>query len=131
MNQEEAGSTGATEGRPVRAPWNSRRITAEQLRRVGRAMDVPTTASTDEVRVMIEAKLTELGREPRNVQILLEPSSKISLQDESGEFLVVEPELVEERPATQEDGTLSSDEEDLEDDIETHPGSTARGPDGE
>ena len=41
----------------ARLPLNSKRITTEQIKRVGRALGVPTDASVDEVRVMIEGKL--------------------------------------------------------------------------
>ena len=47
------------EGLRARLPLNSKRLTAEQIKRVGRALDVPTDASVDEVRVMVEGKLRD------------------------------------------------------------------------
>ena len=43
----------------ARPPLNSRHLTAEQIKRVGRALGVPTNASVDEVCVMIEGKLRD------------------------------------------------------------------------
>ena len=55
-------------------------------------MDVPTTASAVVVLQMIEAKLTEEGRDPRNVQVLLsgtQPGQEITLEDETGTILEI------------------------------------------
>lgn len=87
----------------VRLPLNSRRLTAVQLKRVGEALGVPTAAAAEEVRQMIEAKLAEDEHEPRNVQVVLEdssPNSGLTLQDDGGTFLVIQPE---ERPLQLED----------------------------
>ena len=45
-------------------PLNSKRLTAAHLKRLVRALDVPTTAAGDEIRQMVEGKLSEAGREP-------------------------------------------------------------------
>ena len=77
-----------------RLPLNSKRLSSQCIKRIGNALGTPTTASTAEVHQMIEAKLEENGHEPRNVQVLLNPLSqatKIILEDESGEFLIVDP----------------------------------------
>ena len=74
-------------------PLNSKRLTAEYLKRLARALDVPTTAAGDEIRQMVEGKLVDKGREPRNAQVVLRgatPQSAFALQDEEGEFLIVE-----------------------------------------
>ena len=52
-------------------PLNSRRLTAEILSRIARALDLPTTASVEETRQLIEGMLGE-EHEPRNVQVELE-----------------------------------------------------------
>lgn len=91
---------------PLRAPLSSQRMTANWLRRIGSAIDLPTTAFTVELLQMIETKLTEQGHDSRNVQVVSKdgtPKSRISLQDEKGEFLVIEPkeegELDDQQPS--------------------------------
>lgn len=72
-------------------PLNSRRLTIAQIKRIGAALELPVSASTDEIRMMIEGRLTEDGREPRNVHVYLFEDSSIKLLDESGVFLTVTP----------------------------------------
>ena len=71
-------------------PLNSRRLTAAHLRHIAGAMGLPSTGSADEVRQLIEGKLGD-EREVRNVQVVLEESSflsvKLSLTDGEGVFL--------------------------------------------
>ena len=43
----------------TRLPLNSRHLTVEQIKWVGRAVGVPTDASVDVVHVMIEGKLRD------------------------------------------------------------------------
>ena len=50
-------------------------------------MGVPTEAATDEIRQMIEGKLAESEREPRNIQVVVIGESSLALWDENGEFL--------------------------------------------
>lgn len=45
-------------------PLNSKCLTAAHLKRLAMALEVPTTAASDEVRQMVEGKLVEQGREP-------------------------------------------------------------------
>ena len=64
---------GSLEHSPLmRMPLNSRRLTAGHLRRLAAALDVPTGASTDELRQVIDGKLAEEGRETQNIQVVLE-----------------------------------------------------------
>ena len=59
------------------------------------ALEVPTTASSDKIRQMIDGKLHELGHELRNIQVLLseaDPTEAFVLLDDEGEFLTVEAE---------------------------------------
>jgi len=79
----------------VPLPFNSKRLTAEQIKRVGRALKVPTEAAATEVRVIIEGKLRELGREPKNVQVLVS-SSGLSLLDEGEEFMFISVDTEDE-----------------------------------
>ena len=64
-------------------PLNSRRITAQILKRIAERLEVAATGSLDEIRVAVDGKLAELGREPRNVQVLIGEESA-SLADAKG-----------------------------------------------
>ena len=80
-------------GRPL--PLNSRRMKAVNLQRLARRLGLPTSASAEETRQIIDGKLSEMGREPRNVQVVIaEPevggAECLWLQDETGVFLRAE-----------------------------------------
>lgn len=86
-------------GKPL--PLNSRRLTAPVLKQLAGALDLPSTAPLDDVRQMIEGKLLEMGREPRNTQVLLQEAARgvhVSLQDVDGIFLEAEPPVRAESP---------------------------------
>ena len=72
----------------TRLPLNSRYLTAEQIKRVERALGVPTDASVDEVHVMIEGKLREMEHDPANVQVVIS-SANMSLRGENSKFLSI------------------------------------------
>ena len=90
------------EGRVL--PLNSRRLKAEYIKAIASNMDLPTRASIDEVRQVIEGKLSESGREPRNVQVVIQepkegtesdahtPSVRLFLLNEGGVFQEIETE---------------------------------------
>jgi len=63
---------------------------------VGRVFKVPTEAAATEVCVMIKGKLTELGCEPLNMQVLV--SSSGMLLDKGEEFMSIPAELEGEEP---------------------------------
>ena len=91
-------------------PLNSMRVTAGQLRDLGAQLEVPTSSSIGDLRVMIEAKLREMDHEPGNVQVAhsRDPEdATLSLPDETGVFLVVEHR--QEVPAGVSEPTGSSD----------------------
>ena len=77
-------------------PLNSRRLTAKILRSLAAGLDIPTSASNEELRQMIEGKLLEQEREPRDVQVVIMAAAtegtgaSPELQDEDGVFLEVE-----------------------------------------
>ena len=74
-------------------PLNLTRVKAGQLRDLGAQLEVPTLSSVEDLRVMIDAKLRKMDREPSNVQVALSrdpEDSSISLVDDSGVFLTVE-----------------------------------------
>ena len=107
-------------GRPL--PLNSKRLKAVHVRQIARAMGVPTEAATDEIRQMIEGKLAESEREPRNVQVVVigESSEEASLAlcDENGEFLQAEPEEQDDGPPALIPGSDPEEEEEERDEIE-------------
>ena len=80
------------EGPRVRLPLNSKRLKRSQLECLAKALDLPTSASSDELRQPIDDKLTDQGKEARNVQVVSDdatPASRFALEDEEGEFLEV------------------------------------------
>ena len=88
-NNVHISNPGVEHGWPrTRLPLNSRHLTAEQIKRVGRALGVPTDASVNEVHVMIEGKLREMERDPVNVQVVVS-SANMSLRGEDGKFLSI------------------------------------------
>ena len=107
----------------IRLPLNSKRLTTNHLRRLASELEVPTTASPDEIRQMIDGKLTEAGREVLNVQVVLvsaQPTCEFSLEDEGGKFLTVpaaEPGAPED-PTPSEPREGEGGEEELREEIE-------------
>ena len=100
----------------ARLPLNSKRLTAEQIKRVGRALSVPTDASVDEVRVMIKGKLREMERDPANVQVVV-GTTGLSLWGEDGEFLAVAEQPSEDTRYDSEGEQNSSNEHPGDDDV--------------
>lgn len=89
-----AGGEPMTAAEPRPLPLNSRRLTLRYLKQLAGALGVPGTASASDVRQLVEGAVTELGREPRNVQVLLreaETGTTVCLQDKGGVFLTAEP----------------------------------------
>ena len=101
-------------GATKQLPLNSKRLTANNVKRIARALDVPSEATLDEVRLLIEGKVQELGHEPRNTQVMVEETergTKLTLLDHGGVFVTVEPQeppvttdSSEEPPVTEDDG---------------------------
>ena len=60
-----------TEPRGKVLPLNSKRLRTVQLQRLARALSIPTSASGDELRQLIDGKLEGMEREPRNVQVVI------------------------------------------------------------
>ena len=97
----------------VRLPLNSSCITAGQLRRLSTALGLTSSDSIDDLRLVIESKITELGREPCNVQVLFEEHTSdaaFTLVEDSGEFLTVSA-IKAELPELLEDSEGNSDRE--------------------
>ena len=81
------------------------------LRRLSAELGLTSSGSIDDLRLVIEGKITELGREPCNVQVLFEEHTSeaaFTLVDDSGEFLTVSA-VETELPMLLEDGEVNSD----------------------
>jgi len=68
------------------------------LSRIAEKLELPTKGSTEDTRQIIERKLLEMGREPRNIQIELEFREEeefLLLRDADGVFVEVEPHVQE------------------------------------
>ncbi len=59
----EARGVAKTRGLPI-----SGRMKAEWLKKVAGELGVPVTATATDLRLMLEGKLTEMGKQPTNVQ---------------------------------------------------------------
>lgn len=93
---------GEAVGQSKTLPLASRRLTVANLRALAGALGVPTTASAEDIRLMIGGKVEELGKDQLNVEVVLDdpfPDSnfyrKVSLRDEEGVFLHVGCEQLE------------------------------------
>ncbi len=74
---------------------NSRRLGAAYVKEIAKGMGLPTKAAGDELRQLIEGHLSEEGREPPNVQVIIEEKTRqekgkaywcLYLADDSGVF---------------------------------------------
>ena len=90
-------------------PLNLTHIMTGQLCSLDTALGVPASGTVSDMRLMIEGKITEGGRDSCNVQVLLPRSMEdvsISLRDHEGIFLTVTPDSDMEHHG---DSELSSD----------------------
>ena len=76
-------------------PLNSRRVTGLILRSVAASLGLPTSAPVEDLRQMIDEELAEQGREPRDVQLVVETAEteapgRVLLYDGEGAFLDAE-----------------------------------------
>ena len=58
------------EGRSL--PLNSRRLNAGHLRQLAALLELPANVSMEKTRQMVDGKLTEMGKEPQNVQVIVQ-----------------------------------------------------------
>ena len=93
----------AQEREPARSPrWattayplNSKRLTAQVFGRIAKSLELPTSAAFADLRQMVEGRLAEGDRDPRNVEVILAESDRgltIYLRDAEGDFLEISPE---------------------------------------
>ena len=93
-------------------PMNSKHLTKTYLSRIAKKLEMPTKASAEETRQIVEGKLIEMGKEPHNIQIeldLREGEEFILLRDVDGVFLEVEPQV--EEPSKSASGSESGGDE--------------------
>ena len=73
--------------------WNSIRVTARLLKAIAATWKLPIKASVDDMRLSIEGRLREEGKEPENVQLVMvqtEGGLNLGLVDQEGVFLYTE-----------------------------------------
>ena len=86
-------------------PLNSLHITAGQLWQLSTALGLMSSGSTDDIRLVIKGKISDLSCEPCNVQVLFEEHTSdaaFKLWDESGEFLIISSTTIEHPPSVEE-----------------------------
>lgn len=91
---EEAVEAATDRARARTYPLNSRRLTADVIGRIAEMLGLPTTRALEDTRQILDRKLAEMSREPRNVQVDLmetEDGLTICLRDGNGMFLEVKP----------------------------------------
>ena len=94
-SESDTGSATIREGVYVLIPLNSKQLTAGQLRHSAVALEVLSSGTSADIRLIIEGKLTKLGRKPLNIEVAMDkgtPMAVLDLQDESGTFLTVQAE---------------------------------------
>ena len=79
-------------------PLNSRRVTRPVLRSLAAELGLPTTSSNEDLRQMVDGKLTDMGRQPRDVLVVVESAdtaedegpTRVRLHDGEVSFLDAE-----------------------------------------
>ena len=79
------------------------------------ALGVLIVASTEELRQMLKGKLTEFGKEPRNIQVVIVGDAEMYLCDEGGKFLDIL--ISEDPPSSEEQDSVSDDGESGSEDL--------------
>ena len=87
-------------------PLNSRRLKVKHLRLLAESLELPTAASADEVRQMVEGTLREMKREPENVQVIVEERRQVvteltvTMMDETGVLKTIKKTETKTTPTT-------------------------------
>ena len=78
-------------------PLASRRLTVACLKALAEGLGLPTTASAEDIRLMVGGKVEEMGKDQLNVEVVLDDPlpeansyAKVSLRDDSGVFVEVQ-----------------------------------------
>ena len=77
LEQDESEAKGVPKG-PVYS-LNSKRLTALHLQRIADSLGLPTKGSAAVTRQLIEGKLMEMGKEPPNVQVVVQGTDENSV----------------------------------------------------
>ena len=75
-------------------PLNSKRLKLKHIQQLALTLDLPATATRDDLEVMISGKLAEMGHDATNVQVVItqsEEGEQLSLRDMGGTFWVTPP----------------------------------------
>jgi len=75
-------------------PLTSKRLKVRQLQQIAWNLQLPTSGTAAVTRQLVESKLTEMGREPRNVQVVIKGTGEndsMFLIDENGLICVIKP----------------------------------------
>ena len=92
LEQDESDAEGVPKG-PVYS-LNSKRLTALHLQRIADSLGLPTKGSAAVTRQLIEGKLMEMGKEPPNVQVVVQgtdENSVLFLINEDGIIRTIKP----------------------------------------
>ena len=113
--------SGAARGHPL--PMNSKRLTGAHLQRIACTLKLPMGGSKEETRQLIDGKLMGMGKEPRNVQVLVrqlsEAEESLALVDMDGIFLeIVNPDPESESGERADEPTDTGEPSDLEGQLE-------------
>ena len=75
---------------------NSKRIKLAQIHQLAQALELPVTASSPNLPIMVQERLRKLERVPENVQLVIEEipdgSENLQLQDERGYSMKMRPQ---------------------------------------
>ena len=98
-------------------PLNSRRMKKLYLRKVAEKLELPSTATANDLRQMIDGKLWEMGHEPQNVQVAVQESQDGEVMQLLGAYGVfLELEIEPTRPECDVD----SQDDDLSSHADSH-----------
>ena len=92
---EEAEQHATPHRKVILLPLNLRRLTTAFLQQLARALELPTAAGAEDIRQMIDGKIEEMGHDPMNVHVAVEPGEDgqvLILRDLDGPFLQADPE---------------------------------------
>ena len=96
-------------------PLNSRRVTRSQLQAVAEELGLPTSATGEDLALMVSGKLTEEGRDSKSVQVVLS-DNQLQLADVGGVFPTVALEEAAEEQRTEPEQDSEDGEEGRVDD---------------
>ena len=72
-------------------PLNSKRLTSQYVVTIAKAMGLLTKGTVEEMKLIIEGRLTDMDREPRNIQVEVEEGDRgrvtVRLRESRGTFV--------------------------------------------